>query len=136
MAIFVKGDNLNLRNKRLLIGSIIAIPIGFILWVIVGPVIAQAGISSHFEGWWIFGSNVTDISTTYWVGVGLSLVGEIIVIIGGVGIFLALVLEGLDKSNKPMTTSTQAVVYCATCGTANSPEASFCSKCGTKIKKP
>ena len=102
MAIIHKGDILNPRNRNLLVGSIIAIPIGFILWVIVGPVIAQAGISSHFEGWWIFGHNVTDVSTTYWVGVALSMVGVIIVIIGGVGILLAFILEILDKSNKPI----------------------------------
>lgn len=94
-----------MKHRRLLIGGIIAITLG-IIFLIVGPVVAQAGISSHFEGWWIFGTTVTDVSATYWVGVTLSLAGLIIVIIGIVGIILSFVLEVLDKSPKPSTTQT------------------------------
>jgi hypothetical protein len=94
-----------LKHRRLLIGGIITITLGIIL-LIIGPVVAQAGISSHFEGWWIFGTTVTDITTTYWVGVALTLAGFIIVIIGFVGIILSFVLEVLDKSQKPITTQT------------------------------
>jgi len=89
------------KHRRLLIGSVICIPIGIILWVIVGSTIAMAGISSHFEGWWIFGSAVTDVTTTYWVGVAVSMAGLIFLIVGGFGILLAVLLEFLDRQRKP-----------------------------------
>lgn len=99
-----------MKHRRLLIGSIIAIPIGFILWAIIGPIIAFAGITSHYEGWWIFGQTVTEVTTTYWVGVGLSLVGLIILIVGVVGIILAFVLEILDKEHKTTVAPTPSSV--------------------------
>lgn len=95
-----------MKHRRLLIGSIIAIPIGIILWVIIGPIVAFAGITSHYEGWWIFGQTVTEVTATYWVGVALSIVGLIILIVGVVGIILAFVLEILDREHKTSATST------------------------------
>lgn len=92
-----------MKHRRLLIGSIIAIPIGIILWAIIGPIVALAGITSRYEGWWIFGRTVTEVTTTYWVGVALSVVGLIILIIGVVGIILAFVLEFLDRQRKTPT---------------------------------
>ena len=100
-----------MKHRRLLIGSIIAIPIGIILWVIIGPVIALAGITSHYEGWWIFGQTVTEVTATYWIGVALSLAGLIILIVGVVGIILAFVLEILDREHKtPSVTPTAATI--------------------------
>jgi len=96
-----------LKHRRLLIGSIITIPIGLILWAIIGPIVALAGITSHWEGWWIFGQTVTEVTATYWVGVALSIVGLIILIGGVFGIILALVLEFLDRQPKtPSVTPT------------------------------
>jgi len=92
-----------MKHRRLLVGSIIAIPIGIIFWVIIGPTIAFAGISTHQEGWWIFSQTVTDITVTYWVGVALSLSGLIITIAGITGIILAFVLELLDREKQPPT---------------------------------
>jgi len=86
-----------LKHRRLLVGSIIAIAVGLILWAVIGPVVALAGITSHFEGWWIFGQTVTDVTATYWVGVALSIVGLIILVGGVVGIILAFLLEFLDR---------------------------------------
>lgn len=96
-----------MKHRRLLIGSIIAIPIGVILWVIIGPIVAFAGITSHQEGWWIFSQTVYEVTTTYWIGYALSVVGLIILIVGVVGIILAFVLEVLDRQRKtPMATPT------------------------------
>ena len=92
-----------MKHRRLLVGSIIAIPVGIIFWAIIGPTIAFAGISSHQEGWWIFGQTVTDITATYWVGVALSILGLIITIGGITGIILAFVLELLDRGKTPST---------------------------------
>lgn len=90
----------SLKHRKLLIGSIIAIPIGFILWVIIGPVVAFAGITSHQEGWWIFSQTVYDVTATFWIGYALSIIGLIILIGGVVGIILAVVLEVLDRQRK------------------------------------
>lgn len=92
-----------MKHRRLLIGSIIAIPIGIILWAIIGPIIAFAGITSHYEGWWIFGQTVTEVTATYWIGVALSLAGLIILISAIFGIILACVLEVLDRQHKAST---------------------------------
>lgn len=92
-----------MKHRRLLVGGIIAIPIGIIFWAVIGPTIAFAGISSHQEGWWIFGQTVTDITATYWVGVALSILGLIITIAGITGIILAFVLELLDREKQPST---------------------------------
>jgi hypothetical protein len=91
-----------LKHRRLLVGSIIAIPIGVILWVILGPVVAMAGVSSHEEGWWIFSQTVTDITATYWVGVAISLIGLIVLIAGVTGIIVAFVPELLDRGKTPI----------------------------------
>jgi hypothetical protein len=90
-----------MKYRSLLIGSVICLPIGVILGFIIGPVIASAGVSSHFEGWWIFGSTVTDITATYWVGVGIAIVGIIFLIAGVFGILMAFLLEALDRQHKP-----------------------------------
>ena len=92
-----------MKHRRPLVGGIIAIPIGIIFWVIIGPTIAFAGISTHQEGWWIFGQTVTDITATYWIGVALSILGLIITIAGITGIILAFVLELLDRGKQPST---------------------------------
>jgi hypothetical protein len=86
-----------LKHRRLLVGSIIAIPVGVIFWVILGPIVAMSGISSHEEGWWIFSRTVTDVTTTYWAGVAISLAGLIVLIAGVTGIVVAFVLELLDR---------------------------------------
>lgn len=100
-----------MKHRRLLIGSIIAIPIGIILWAIIGPIVAFAGITSHYEGWWIFGQTVTEVTATYWVGVALSLGGLIILIVGVAGIILAFVLEILDREHKtPSVTPTSTPI--------------------------
>ena len=92
-----------MKYRRLLVGSIIAIPVGIIFWAIIGPIVAFAGISSHQEGWWIFSETVTDITATYWIGIALSILGLIIMIGGITGIILAFVLELLERGKQPST---------------------------------
>jgi len=92
-----------LKHRRLLIGSIITIPIGFILWQIIGPIVALVGVTSRWEGWWIFGHTVTEVTTTYWIGVTIWVAGLIILIAGVVGLILAFVLEILDRQHKTVS---------------------------------
>jgi hypothetical protein len=98
-----------LKHRRLLVGSIIAIPIGFILWALIGPIVALVGIPSHYGVVPIMGGN--EVTTTFWVGVALSMVGLIILIIGVVCIILAFVLEFSDREHKAtVTTPTPATI--------------------------
>jgi ribosomal protein L40E len=53
----------------------------------------------------------------------------IILILIGIGL-LAYSIRKLRKESK---TPPQPKVYCSSCGTENSPEATFCVKCGKKI---
>lgn len=96
-----------MKHRRLLVGSIVAIPIGLVLWIIIGTTIALAGIATHQEGWWIFSQTVTELTTTYWVGLAISLLGLIIVIAGISGIIIAFVLEILDRGKKAEKTETR-----------------------------
>ncbi len=66
--------------------------------MVIGPVIALAGVSQHYEGFWPFGSTVTDITATYWIGLAIGIIGICILAFGIVGIILAFVLEYLDKT--------------------------------------
>jgi MFS family permease len=70
---------------------------GMILALIIGPAIAYAGVSSHWEGWWIFGHTVTDLTPVYWVGFGISIAGLALLATGGFGALIACLLEILDK---------------------------------------
>ena len=84
-----------MKHRKMLIAGIITAAIGAIL-VVVGSMIARLGISSHFEGWWIFGSTVTDYGLAYWVGLGLAISGIGIVIVGGVVLLIVGILELTD----------------------------------------
>jgi ribosomal protein L40E len=53
----------------------------------------------------------------------------IILILIGIG----LLAYSIGKLRKESKTPPQSKVYCSFCGTENSPEATFCVKCGKKI---
>jgi ribosomal protein L40E len=53
----------------------------------------------------------------------------IILILIGIG----LLAYSIRKSRKESKKTPQPKVYCSSCGTENSPEATFCVKCGKKI---
>ena len=55
----------------------------------------------------------------------------IILILMGIGLFA----YSIFKLNKESKTALQPKIYCSSCGTANSPEAIFCIKCGKKIAR-
>jgi len=93
-------------HRKLFLGSIIALAVGIILSFVVGPAIALAGITSHFEGWWIFGQTVYEKTPVYWVGYGLSLTGLVILIGAGFGLVIAIIMEILDRPSKTSTMPT------------------------------
>ena len=125
-----------MRYIKLLVGSIIAIGVGILLWVLIGPLVAISGITSHFEGWWIFGETVTDITPTFWVGVALSAVGVIGMVGGIVGVILSLVLEFLGKKPQSDISSVKVQVtgFCTHCGSSLPPNSEYCPKCGEKVQ--
>ncbi len=53
----------------------------------------------------------------------------IILILIGIG----LLAYSIGKLRKESKKTPQPKVYCSSCGTENSPEATFCVKCGKKI---
>jgi hypothetical protein len=84
------------KHRRLLVGSIIGIPSGFVL-MLIGAFVARTGIYSYQTGWWIFSQYHTGTTTAYWVGLVLMLLGLIVIIGGITGIIIAVVLEFLDR---------------------------------------
>jgi len=92
-----------MKHRRLLIGSVVLIPIGIALWV-VGSVIAPFGIVEQTSGWWIFSSTTYETTWVYYLGLALA-VGGLITIIGGAsGIVITLILEFLDREKTQPTT--------------------------------
>lgn len=69
--------------------------VGLVL-LVLGQIVALSGITSRWEGWWIFGRPVTELTTTYWVGVFLLIIGLIIGVSGLIGTFLYFVLKSED----------------------------------------
>lgn len=89
-----------MKHRKLLVGSVIAIPIGLVLWIIIRTAITLAGIAALQEGLWIFSQTVIELTTTHWVGLAICILGLIIVIAGTSEIIIAFVLEILDKGKK------------------------------------
>jgi hypothetical protein len=92
----------------LIIGSIAAIVIGSILLAIVGPAVVLIGIStprnSGYAEWWFYEAyawlshggrapSISEISSTYWLGFAISVIGLSILAAGVIGIILAAVKE-------------------------------------------
>ena len=55
----------------------------------------------------------------------------IILILAGIG----LLAYSIASSKKESKKTPEPKIYCSLCGTANSLEATFCIKCGTKIAR-
>ena len=96
-----------MKHRKLLIGSIIAISIGIVLWLVVGPVIAASGVYTYQTGWWIFSQTHSGTTTAYWAGLTLAVIGLIIVIGGITGITISLLLEFLDRNTPATSADTQ-----------------------------
>lgn len=88
-----------MKNRRMLIAGVIVVATGAIL-AVVGSMIARLGISSHFEGWWIFGSTVTDYGVGYWIGLGLALSGICIAMVGAVLLLIIGILEVTEEKRE------------------------------------
>jgi hypothetical protein len=93
----------------LIIGSIVAIAIGTMLWAVVGPAVIMMGSptprTSEDHRWYFFQAYSwlsyppsteeisPTISSTYWLGFAFSIIGLSIVAAGVAGIILAAVIE-------------------------------------------
>jgi ammonia channel protein AmtB len=92
----------------LIIGSIVAIAIGTMLWTVVGPAVVMMGNPtrtsedhrwSFFQAysWLSYPPSNEEISSTissaYWLGFAVSIIGISIVTAGVAGIILAAVIE-------------------------------------------
>ena len=98
----------------MIIGSIVAIAIGTMLWLVIGPAVVLMGIPTRtsedhrwasFEAysWLSHGGRVpsiAEISSTYWLGFAVSIIGLSIFAAGFTGIILAAGMEmrGHNKS--------------------------------------
>jgi len=97
-----------LKHSRLIIGSIVTIAVGSILWAAIGPAIVLMGIptpkNSGDHKWSFFQAygplsyppsttEITEISSTYWLGFAVSIIGFCILVAGSIGIILAAVME-------------------------------------------
>ncbi|MGB9714743.1 hypothetical protein C0199_01780 [Candidatus Bathyarchaeota archaeon] len=109
------------KLKKLQTGSIIAFIIGIPLWIAVGPSIANIGIVynsgdhkwSFFQAYswlsgysWLDGSEPLNVEVTsvYWVGVLISIIGFFVFAVGLIGVTLTFLLKtwkkvDLDKSS-------------------------------------
>jgi len=83
------------KHRKMLIAGIITVAVGAIFSV-MGSMIARLGVSSHFEGWWIFGTTVTDYGVGYWVGLGFAIGGIAIIMVGIVLLLIVGILELTD----------------------------------------
>lgn len=55
----------------------------------------------------------------------------IIVVLTGIGLLAYVIRSSVKESKK----TPEPKIYCTSCGTANSLEATFCFKCGSKIAR-
>ncbi len=84
-----------------MIAGIVAIAIGSILWAVIGPYIVLIGrpTPTHervfFEAysWLSYPPPIAEVSSTYWLGFAISLIGLSILAVGVIGIILAAVME-------------------------------------------
>jgi hypothetical protein len=91
-----------------MIGSIVAIAIGTMLWAIIGPAVVLMGmliprISGNHEwasfeaySWLSHGMrapSIAEISSTYWLGFAISIIGLSILAAGVTGIIFVAVME-------------------------------------------
>jgi hypothetical protein len=86
---------------------------GIVLWVAIGPIIILIGIvtpSTPDQKWsffkaypWLSGSPpLSEISSTYWIGLVFSVIGLCLLVGGIVGIILALSREFVGKRESCM----------------------------------
>ena len=100
----------------MIIGSIVAIAIGPILWAVIGPAIVLMGIPtprtsedhrwSFFQAYsWLSGpdaddTSIAEISSTHWLGSATSIIGFFVLAAGVMGIILAFVPALVSKTKQ------------------------------------
>lgn len=104
------------KLKKLQNGSIIAVIIGILLWIVVGPAITSMGMVCNsgdhewsffqYYSWlsdynWLDGSEPLNLEVTavYWVGVLISIIGFFIFATGLIGVTLTFLLRTWKKVN-------------------------------------
>ena len=61
----------------------------------------------------------------------VELIATVLILIG-----ISLLAYSILRHSEEAKTAPQPKIYCRSCGTANSPEAIFCIKCGKKNENP
>ena len=105
-----------MNHSRGVIGSIVAIVLGIILLAVVGPAIVLMGIPTpktsgdpewaFFEAYnWLSrggrAPSIAEISSTYWLGFAVSIIGLCILGAGAIGIILAFAQAPVSKPKQP-----------------------------------
>ena len=106
-----------MNHRRVVIGSIVAIVLGIILWAVIGPAIVLIGTptpKTSEDGSWSFFQSYSwlsyppsneeissTISSTYWLGFAVSIIGFCILGAGVIGIILAFAQAPVSKTKQP-----------------------------------
>ena len=133
------GDMIPVPIPRALVGG---------LFALFGVVFLVLGLAGFFVCWGLWGGK----GWAWSVALVLAVIGAIIGLTslpgGIVGLavngFIAYYLwqphvkaffsKGVQAPLQPVRLQPEVVVYCSSCGTANSRENKFCSKCGTELR--
>jgi heme/copper-type cytochrome/quinol oxidase subunit 2 len=100
---------LKIQARVLLIGSVILVFVGFILWWFVGPAVILMGIKRLSTkdlmdlamNTGMLGSiSLAELSSTYWIGFTISIIGSCILAAGVIGVILTLVLKYSPNARK------------------------------------
>lgn len=86
-----------MKHRKSLLVSIWIIAVGIALWI-SGSIVGNAGIIYHAGGW--FSSGWYELTSFYWLGVGMAWSGIIALMLGVFGIVTTIIREYLDKEKK------------------------------------
>ncbi|MCJ7470613.1 hypothetical protein MUO74_09035 [Candidatus Bathyarchaeota archaeon] len=88
-----------MKHRKSLLVSIWIIAVGVVLWI-SGSIIGGMGIIYHAGGW--FTSGWYELTSMYYLGVGMVWSGIIVLILGVFGIITTFIREFLDREHKPI----------------------------------
>lgn len=91
------------KHRKMLLVSIGLILAGAILWQVVGPVLIYLGTEQYTTGWWIFSEAHHYLSPLGYVGVGLTIGGLSLLIIGIGMMVVTVILELTEKKQNHKT---------------------------------
>ena len=88
-----------MKHKKMLLASISMILVGVIFWLVIGPILFYLGIGSYTTGWWIFTETHYYITTLGYLGIGLTIAGLIVLIIG-IGVIVVVGILEVTEQKK------------------------------------